>query len=62
MLKLTSGNCAQRYIGDLVSFRGERYTVTANYPRHGYLLMREKRSTADRSAQSRRVRYAALEG
>lgn len=61
MLKLTTNNCSQRYIGDLVSFQGQRYTITANYPRHGYLLMRVRRATGERTPQSMRVTYQDIQ-
>lgn len=58
---LTAANCQDRCIGDLVRYQGMNYVVTANYPRHGYLLMRQKRVTSERTLFSFRVWYDALD-
>ena len=34
----TEHNFVRNYIGDRIYIKGIRYTVTANYARHGYLL------------------------
>ena len=59
-MKLTTANCTQRCIGDAVRFNGQLYTVTANYPRHGYLLMRQQRAGPTKQVQSLRLSYAQI--
>jgi hypothetical protein len=59
-MTLNSKNCTERCIGDAVRFNGELYTITGNYPRHGYLLMRPKRVSTERAPQSVRLPYRNL--
>ncbi|AJQ92884.1 hypothetical protein [Gynuella sunshinyii] len=43
---------AKHYIGDRIVINGESYTVTGNYPRHGYLFgMPNKISRGQRSVK-----------
>lgn len=38
VIRVSGKNYVKKYIGDRITVKGCGYTVTANYPRHGYLL------------------------